>query len=56
MEAGTKPEAIQMVISVSKNYPNLKRDLKEIAISQGRSLSNLVTLVLANFAEQNKPN
>jgi len=47
-------EAVQMVISVSKHYPALKEDLKTIAESQGRSLSNMVTLVLANFVEQNK--
>lgn len=49
-----KMEAVQMVISVSKNYPTLKEDLRTIAESQGRSLSNMVTLVLANFVEQNK--
>jgi hypothetical protein len=49
-----KMEAVQMVISVSKHYPALKEDLKTIAESQGRSLSNMVTLVLANFVEQNK--
>lgn len=46
--------AIQMVISISKNHPTLKDDLKDIADSQGRSLSNMVTLVLANFVDQNK--
>ena len=44
--------AIQMVISISKNHPSLKDDLKAIAESQGRSLSNMVTLVLANFVQQ----
>ena len=53
--SGVKSEAGQMVVSVSKNYPTLKTDLQEIAASQGRSLSNLVTLVLANFVKQNKP-
>lgn len=53
--SGVKNEAIQMVVSVSKNYPSLKQDLQSIAASQGRSLSNLVTLVLAKFVEQNKP-
>ena len=52
--SGVKTEAIQMVVSVSKNYPSLKQDLQRIAASQGRSLSNLVTLVLAKFVEQNK--
>jgi hypothetical protein len=46
--------AIQMVISISKNYPTLKDDLKSIAESQGRSLSNMVTLVLANFVQKNQ--
>ncbi len=53
--SGVKSEAVQMVVSVSKNYPGLKADLQMIAESQGRSLSNLVTLVLANFVKQNKP-
>ena len=53
--SGVKSEAVQMVVSVSKNYPTLKADLQEIAASQGRSLGNLVTLVLANFVKQNKP-
>tara|TARA_R110000824_G_scaffold91379_5_gene222448 strand:- start:13276 stop:13434 length:159 start_codon:yes stop_codon:yes gene_type:complete len=44
--------AIQMVISISKSHPNLKDDLKAIAEGQGRSLSNMVTLVLANFVKQ----
>jgi hypothetical protein len=49
-----KNEAVQMVVSVSKTYPTLKQDLQSIAFTQGRSLSNLVTLVLAKFVEQNK--
>ena len=53
--SGVKSEAVQMVVSVSKHSPTLKADLQEIADSQGRSLSNLVTLVLANFVQQNKP-
>jgi hypothetical protein len=46
--------AVQIVVSVSKKYPNLKTDLIELANQEGRSLSNLVTLVLANFVESNK--
>ena len=46
--------AVQIVVSVSKKYPNLKNDLMELANQEGRSLSNLVTLVLANFVESNR--
>jgi hypothetical protein len=47
--------AVQIVVSVSKKFPDLKEDLKKIADGEGRTLSNLVTLVLVNFVESNKP-
>ena len=43
---------VQMVVSISKQYPNLKSDLKDLANEAQRSLSNYITLILLDHVRK----
>lgn len=43
---------VQMVVSISKQYPTLKSDLKALAQNAQRSLSNYIILVLSEHVKE----
>ena len=43
---------VQMVVSISKQYPTLKSDLKDLANEAQRSLSNYITLILLDHVRK----
>jgi hypothetical protein len=43
---------VQMVVSISKQYPTLKSDLKDLADEAKRSLSNYIILILSEHVKE----